>query len=58
MTRPGLLVTPAEAARILGVTPSTVWRWVTAGRMPTPVFSERRRMRFARMDVEALLKAS
>lgn len=55
MTRPGLLVTPAEAARILGVTPCTVWRRVAAGKMPTPVFSERRRMRFARVDVEALV---
>lgn len=55
MRRPGLLVTPAEAARILGVTPSTVWRRFAAGKMPKPVFSERRRLRFARVDVEALV---
>ncbi len=30
----GKLCTVAEASRILGVSPATVWRWIDAGRLP------------------------
>lgn len=47
-------LTLTEAARMLGVSPKTLLRWATSGRIPSTVTSDGRRM-FRRSD---LLKRS
>ena len=46
------LLTVAEVARYLGVTPHTVYRWVAAGRLPALRFSPKV-IRVRRSDLEA-----
>jgi hypothetical protein len=48
------LLTPAEAASILRVTPTTLARWADAGRLVRVKFSERS-SRYTRASVAALI---
>lgn len=45
--------TVAEAARLLAVNPSTVWRWIAAGRLPAHRVGQKA-LRIKREDVAAL----
>lgn len=45
----------AEAAELLGVSPSTVWRWIDAGRLPAYRVGPKN-IRIARADVEAAIR--
>ncbi len=51
------LLTVAEVARRLGVTPHTVYRWIATGRLPAIRFS-RKVIRVRKSDLEALRPAS
>jgi excisionase family DNA binding protein len=51
------LLTPGEAARLLGVTPNTVTRWSRAGRMPA-IQTMGGHRRFRRTEVERVLRAA
>lgn len=48
---PGLLVTPAQWARMAGVSRTTVHRWIDSENAPAPVIRSGRVVRFARVDV-------
>jgi excisionase family DNA binding protein len=48
-------VTVREAAGTLGVSPSTVWRWVDAGKLPASRVGPRA-IRIRRSDVEAAVR--
>jgi predicted site-specific integrase-resolvase len=53
-TRKEQLLTPLEAARIVGVTPNTLEVWRNTGRRPLPFLRRGRRIRYRRGDVLAL----
>jgi excisionase family DNA binding protein len=48
-------VTVPEAARILGVSASTIWRWIDRGDLPASRFG-RRRVRVARTDLPRVIR--
>lgn len=50
-SKPSLL-TPAKAARICGLSPSTWHRWELQGITPKPVIRRGRIVRFAHADIE------
>src|SRR5438067_265417 len=54
-TRDGQLYTVAEAARVLDVSPSTVWRWIEAHKLPAYRLGPRS-IRIRKQDVEAALQ--
>jgi excisionase family DNA binding protein len=49
------LCTVAEAASMLGVSPSTIWRWVDAGKLPAFRVGPKA-IRIRRQDVEAAVR--
>ena len=49
----GTYLTPGQVARMLGVSPKTVYRWATAGRIPCVVTLGGHR-RFRRDDIAAV----
>lgn len=50
------LLTPAKAARICGISPSTWHRWEAQGVTPKPVIRRGRIVRFARADIERFME--
>jgi excisionase family DNA binding protein len=52
------LLRVAEAAQLLNVDPSTIYKWVDEGRIPYVNFGQpgRRCLRFNRKDLEAFIK--
>jgi excisionase family DNA binding protein len=50
------LLTVAEAAKLLKVTPHTIYRWIAEGRLPAHRYS-RRVIRLRRSDVEGFISA-
>ncbi len=54
-TREKQLLTVAEVAAVLDVSPRTIWAWVAAGELPEPVRKGRRWVRWRRREVEAWL---
>ena len=53
MTAPSDLLTPPQAAELLGVNPRTVNRWVEDGRIPFVALPSGRK-RIRRSDVDAI----
>lgn len=51
---PGELITTKQAARILGVNVSTIWRYASTGRLEPAVRLDSRAMLFYPSDVEEL----
>lgn len=49
------LVSVAELARRLGVSPRSIWRWTSAGKLPQPLRLSKRTVRWRWADVEAFL---
>ncbi|GAB6167486.1 hypothetical protein JCM19992_34860 [Thermostilla marina] len=49
------LLTVKDVATALAVSPRTVWRWVSAGRLPQPIRLAPRTVRWRRQDIEAAL---
>lgn len=47
-----LLIDARDAARLLGVSRSTFWAMLSAGRIPTPVFRAGRVVRWDRREIE------
>src|SRR5439155_26064053 len=54
-TQEGQLCTVAEAARVLDVHPSTIWRWIEAERLPAYRLGPKT-IRIKRQDLEAILQ--
>lgn len=50
-----LLVTAEEIAALLKVSPKSIYRWASEGRLPS--FREGRLVRFLESDVEAFIKS-
>ena len=53
--RDGQFCTVAEAARLLEVSPSTIWRWIDAQRLPAYRLGPRS-IRIKRRDLEAAIR--
>ncbi len=53
---PSPLITPEEAARLLGVKPSTLAAWRTLGRYNLPYVKVGARVRYRLADVEAFVE--
>lgn len=53
-----LLVTRAEAAEILGVSPQTLACWASNGRYGLPFVRIGRRVMYRRSDIEAFIEAN
>lgn len=49
------LLSVAQAAHQLGVSPSTIWRWVDAGKLPAYRIG-RKKIRVTREDLEQMVK--
>ncbi len=50
------LLTPIQAAKACGISPSTWHRWEAQGITPKPVIRHGRIVRFAQADIEAFVK--
>lgn len=46
------ILTPLQAAKLLGITRTTLWRWATAGKIPYFIINTQGHKRFKRNDVE------
>ena len=57
MTQEDELLTVAEAARLLRVTPHTIYRWISAGRLPAVRYS-RRVLRIPRGELASLSRGA
>lgn len=53
-----LLIDSKEVAKLLGVSPSTVWRMRCEGQLPPPVFVCRRLVKWKRSDIMAWIESS
>lgn len=55
LSSPSALCSVAEAARLLGVSPSTVWRWVDSGKLPALRVGPKA-IRIRRADLESAVR--
>lgn len=54
--QPGAILRPAEAARYLGVSPQTVYRWAQTGSLPRPIKMGPRSSGWRLHDLEKFLE--